>query len=702
MDIFFSLVNNTALLMSLCIVYEVSYLLPSRFERFKPVLNGIFIGFIGFVIMLFPFQLESGIIFDTRSILIGVSAFVFGPVPTAIVVAVTGFYRILLGGAGALTGVSVVIMSAAVGLIWRKAFKKTWLGLYCMGLVIHVLMLACMYLMPLATASAVISAIALPVMLIYPVGTVLLSVLLIHQRERHEFMQKLESAESRYKAFFEHGCAVILMIDPKTGTIVDANEAAAKFYGWPRDLLRNMNVAEIAIQSPEDIYNDLQSTVCNEKSYFVQRHKTAADIIRDVEIFCGPIQQSQQLVVYAIVHDISERIAAHEALKTNEENLKLLIAQMQQGLAVHEILFDSEGKPQDLRYLLVNEYFLRLVGAVREELVGKTISEYFPEASHFWLEKCQEVLQSGETQHFETYSKILEKYLDVVIYQPQRDRFAVIATDITERAHNEKLREEMSAQLMQQQKLEAIGTLASGVAHEINNSINGIMNYAQLIADETDSKSEENRYAREIIHETERVAEIVRNLLQFSRQEKKSHSYASIYDIISGTISLINTVIRKDQITLQMTLEEGLPSFKCRSQQIQQVIMNLLTNARDALNEKYPEPNPNKIISLSVTQFEEADTKWLRITVEDRGKGIPEEVRQKIYEPFFSTKPKDKGTGLGLSISFGIIKDHHGKIHFETEAGEYTRFFVDLPVDNGWELEEKEEQGERQWEKSSL
>jgi signal transduction histidine kinase len=261
------------------------------------------------------------------------------------------------------------------------------------------------------------------------------------------------------------------------------------------------------------------------------------------------------------------------------------------------------------------------------------------------------------------------------------------ARDITERKRLEMERTEIEGQMRQQQKLESIGTLASGIAHEINNPITGIMNYAQLIADKAAPDSPELKYGHEIIHETERVATIVKNLLQFARHEKASHSPARMQDIVEQTLSLIQAVIRRDQITIRMDMPADLPALKCRSQQIQQVLMNLLTNARDALNEKYPGYDERKIIQVTSRLFEKEGRRWVRLTVEDHGNGIAEAIRPRIFDPFFTTKPRDKGTGLGLSISHGIAKEHHGELHFETEAGRFTRFHLDLPVDNGWGLE---------------
>jgi nitrogen-specific signal transduction histidine kinase/ligand-binding sensor protein len=258
--------------------------------------------------------------------------------------------------------------------------------------------------------------------------------------------------------------------------------------------------------------------------------------------------------------------------------------------------------------------------------------------------------------------------------------------DITERKQAEEKKSRFEAQLQQTQKMESIGTLAGGVAHEINNPINGIMNYAQLILDKT-GDDPVNEFASEIIHETKRVAKIVRNLLTFARQEKESHSPAKIKDIVNDTMSLIQAVFRKDQISLVVDVSEDFPKIKCRSQQIQQVIMNLFTNARDALNEKYSEYDENKVIKITSSLFEKEERRWIRTTVEDHGGGIEPDIKERMFDPFYTTKGRTVGTGLGLSISYSIVKDHHGELSVESEPGQYTKFHMDLPLDNGWDLE---------------
>jgi len=257
--------------------------------------------------------------------------------------------------------------------------------------------------------------------------------------------------------------------------------------------------------------------------------------------------------------------------------------------------------------------------------------------------------------------------------------------DITAQREAEEERERLETRLRQSQKLESIGTLASGVAHEINNPLTGMINYAELISRRVGDPNLRN-YAEAIMSEGGRVAKIVRNLLSFARQERETHSPARLVDIYDAAISLIGQLLRKDHILVEADVPDGLPSIKCRSQQIQQVLLNLLTNARDALNDRYVREDPDKRILIRACEIEHEGSPWIRMTVEDRGIGIAQENAARVFDPFFTTKPRDRGTGLGLSISYGIVRDHGGRLMLESEPGQFTRFTMDLPVDNGWTL----------------
>jgi predicted ATPase/signal transduction histidine kinase len=269
-----------------------------------------------------------------------------------------------------------------------------------------------------------------------------------------------------------------------------------------------------------------------------------------------------------------------------------------------------------------------------------------------------------------------------------------IATDISARKQAEADKRGLEAQIRQQQRLESIGTLASGVAHEINNPIQGIMNYAELISTNATQQDVVEEFAAEIICEAERVATIVRNLLAFSRHEGLQPIAATdLGALVERTLSLIHSIVHKDQITLRVVIPPGLPLVRCRGQQIQQIIMNLVTNARDALNTMFGGYDGGKWIEIRAEQLfhvehadhveHAADCGWVRLTVEDLGPGIPAKILPQIFDPFFTTKGRDQGTGLGLAVSHGIARDHGGELSVDSAPGRGTRFFLDLPAAGG-------------------
>ena len=360
----------------------------------------------------------------------------------------------------------------------------------------------------------------------------------------------------------------------------------------------------------------------------------------------------------------------------------------------------------DLRFVVFNRAGEELLGHDRKALLGKNNLDLFPpeQAVHF-MAKDREVLD-GEVgvvdipeEPILTAKKgqrLLHTRKVCIRGGDGKTKFLLgISEDITDRLRADNERQELEAQLIQSQKLEAIGTLASGVAHEINNPIMGIMGYAQLIRDRWGERDGElAEYAAEIGKETERVARIVRNLLSFARQEQQAGSPASLRDIVEDSLSLLRAMMRHNQIVLEVDVPADLPVIWCRSQQIQQVIMNLLTNARDALNQRHPGVDANKVVRISAREVVNSvnpvnseqltvnTRRWVRLTVEDHGAGIPEELRGRIFDPFFTTKPRHEGTGLGLSISHGIVKNHGGMLSVESEVGQWTRFHVDLPAGN--------------------
>jgi PAS domain S-box-containing protein len=427
----------------------------------------------------------------------------------------------------------------------------------------------------------------------------------------------------------------------------------------------------------------------NEKNnYFNFRHRKASGVEAEVEVYSCPVNINGRRFLFSIIHDISARIKAEKQRVESEGKFRTLV----EG-APDAIYMEVDGI-----FTYLNRPALKLLGAKKEsDLVGTKLIDRIPEEFHGLVEdrlRRVNVENLPVEPHEHPYERLdgNQAWLDVAAVPIEVDGkpgAIVFARDIGVRKKLQQQTIEFEKQSRQHQKLEAIGTLAGGVAHEINNPLNGILNYAEIILEQSGENIETKKFAREIISETERISRIVKNLLEFSRQGKESHSYANIEDIIEKTVSLVQTIFMKEQIEIKLDIEPDLPKIKCRSEQIQQVVMNLLTNARHALNMKYHEYDKRKVIEVACEDFEDGDRRWVRITVLDRGIGISEENMDKIFEPFFSTKDRDEGTGLGLSVSYGIVREHHGIIKVESEEDEYTRFTVELPVDNGWDIEKK-------------
>jgi signal transduction histidine kinase len=245
---------------------------------------------------------------------------------------------------------------------------------------------------------------------------------------------------------------------------------------------------------------------------------------------------------------------------------------------------------------------------------------------------------------------------------------------------NISAKKRLEEQLLQAQKMEALGTLVAGVAHEINNPINGIINYAQLMVDQEEERNNDGDLPHRIIAEGERIATIVKNLLSVARSSEGERSRDSIRDLLLESLELITPQFRKEGILLTLDLPDNLPDVLVNGQEIQQVFLNILSNAQYALNQKSLEGAGDKRLDITVEKTNTEGIDYIRTTFYDNGTGIQNDVLSKICNPFFSTKPAGQGTGLGLSISHGIIKDHEGKLLFESVENEFTKVMIDLKV----------------------
>ncbi len=221
-------------------------------------------------------------------------------------------------------------------------------------------------------------------------------------------------------------------------------------------------------------------------------------------------------------------------------------------------------------------------------------------------------------------------------------------------------------------KLAAVGELAAGVAHEINNPLTGVMGYAQLLMDKQDVSQDVKDDLQKIYEESQRTVKIVQNLLRFARRYKPGKEHVDINDLLERTLELESYKLRTSNISLTINLVPELPLILADSNQLQQVILNLITNAEQAT------VRTKRKGKITVTTEKVKD--YVRIAIVDNGPGISPEHITRIFDPFFTTKEVGSGTGLGLSVSHGIITEHGGRIYAESESGKGATFIIELPV----------------------
>ena len=237
----------------------------------------------------------------------------------------------------------------------------------------------------------------------------------------------------------------------------------------------------------------------------------------------------------------------------------------------------------------------------------------------------------------------------------------MILNELTERV-------ELEDQLAQAEKLSSIGLLAAGVAHEVNTPLAVITSQAQMLIKQIPSDDAKAKTLDRIIKQSFRASEIVNNLLKFSRTSGSEYLEVDLNRVIRDTLALVEPMLRASKITLNTQLASGLPGVHGNTGKLQQVFMNLIMNARDAM------PYGGEL-----TMATESEDSTVRVEVTDNGVGIPSEYLSKTFDPFFTTKSTSRGTGLGLAVSYGIIREHGGKIAVESAVGRGASFRLEFP-----------------------
>jgi PAS domain S-box-containing protein len=314
------LIHNIALLLATSLLIDLFRTQPEVELKYRyKMITGILVGIIGVVLMLTPWELAPGLVFDTRSVLLGIAGLFFGPIPTIIAVVITGAFRLFMGGEGQWMGVAVIISSGGIGLLWRY-FRPEWMQknryaeLYLLGVTIHVAMLLCTLLLPSVSLAFTLKTIALPVLIIYPIGTLLLGLLMYNRYQHWQIKEELYQSEEKFRQLFENSEAIMMLVEPESGSILDVNLAASRFYGYSYDELTSMKIQDINTLEPIEAIDARRRALMSEQTSFVVEHQLSNHEIKTVEVRTSPITFQNKTVLFSIVQDISKRKQAEEAL----------------------------------------------------------------------------------------------------------------------------------------------------------------------------------------------------------------------------------------------------------------------------------------------------------------------------------------------------------------------------------------------------
>ena len=370
--------------------------------------------------------------------------------------------------------------------------------------------------------------------------------------------------------------------------------------------------------------------------------------------------------------DITEQQEVDRQLRTERDKFRGMLSALDQGMHILNHDFIIEYQNEVLRRIFGDKIGEKCYEVYKQRDEPCEVCRMHAAIERNEIQRTEEIM--SDRRHYE------QSYVPFVDVDGQT-KALILLRDVTE----EKM---YRAETMRAGLLASIGELAAGVAHEINNPINGIINYAQVLLDDSSQVSLEGEGGQplqremldRIIKEGERIAYIVRNLLFFARQREEEAEVVAIEAIIHDSLALIKHQLQKDGVIIHTDIPADLPAIRVHPQQLQQVFLNLLSNARYALNQRYPGRDPGKKVEISCRVVQSQGRNLIRTELTDYGTGIAPELLPQIFEPFFSSKKPGEGTGLGLSISAGLVKDFQGELKVESELGEHTTMTVDLPA----------------------
>ena len=491
--------------------------------------------------------------------------------------------------------------------------------------------------------------------------------------------RELETSEQRYRYLFNAESDAILVIDVETLTLVEVNEAAVDLYGYSHQELLSLHAIDLSSE-PEETRQQIISRDGRIRIP-LRYHRKKDGTVFPVEISASFFELDGRRLLLAAMRDVSERLRAEEALRENRRFLNDLIENSGALIFVK----DLEG-----RYELINRKWEEITGLRREEVLGQTDLAVFPvSVGEQFRRNDLKVIDSGEMQEWEeTLEGENGRRFFLSIKFPRRNENGDIVgicgmtTEITERKQAEDVREKLLEQLSQSRKMESIGRLAGGVAHDFNNMLGVILGHTELALLSVPSSEQVYGNLKEIEKAAQRSADLTRQLLAFARKQTIMPKVLNLNETVSGMLPMLRRLMGEN-IDLVWSPSDDLWPLKIDPAQVDQILANLCANARDSIINvgKVMISTENDTIAQAFCVAHEGCMAgdFVILSVTDNGCGMARETLPLLFEPFYTTKEIGKGTGLGLATVYGIVQQNRGFIMVDSELGKGTSFRIYLP-----------------------
>jgi two-component system, cell cycle sensor histidine kinase and response regulator CckA len=507
-----------------------------------------------------------------------------------------------------------------------------------------------------------------------------------------ELKERIADLE-RFRALLDQTSDAIFLVDAATGLLVDVNQTACQMLGSSREELLRMNAETLRASSIFGIILKSREMTGQAGQATIEMDLRTPWGGYPAEITIKSVRFRDQEYIVAVARDVTERIRAEHELREAEQKYRSIFENALEGIF---------RAGMDGRLMSANPAMARIFGyGSAQEMIDAI--EDMGRQLYTDPQDQVEVLRLMRRQGYVSgYEALFRRKDGKVIWGSQHVRPVYgrdgellftegIFQDITDRRKAEEENRRLQQQLMQSQKMEAVGTLAGGIAHDFNNLLQVMSGYVQLIQLKAGLGSQEGAYLGEIDEAIDRGRDLVQRLLTFSRRMEVKLSRVHVNGIVACAVRLLERTIPK-MVSFELDLDPEAPQIMGDPTQLQQVLVNLINNAVDAM----PLGGIIRIETRGIPGELAAENEQygrtgriMRLRVSDTGGGMDQQTLSHVFEPFFTTKEPGKGTGLGLSMAYGILKDHNGSISCTSEVGRGSVFTVLIPECDAGEGEQE-------------